>query len=233
MEENNRKGSGVFYAVVGVATLVVAIIGATFAYFSAQAVPTTQAIQGGTNDDLANALSVSVEKVTFTGTTAANNLLVPTNVNGDSTTGVAAAVAAKCEANGYTGCHLFKITASSTQTVASVNLKLDTMTTTATVKSDWNYVIYKASADAATDAQGTVNAIVNHGTMNLAAPVDMHAGAAMTANTNYYYYILVYLADDTAEQNKGDANDATGTYAGTISMSALGGKVTATFESQG
>ena len=33
--EENRKGTGVFYAVVGVATLVVAIIGATFAYFSA------------------------------------------------------------------------------------------------------------------------------------------------------------------------------------------------------
>ena len=35
MDENNRKGPGIFYAVVGVATLVVAIIGATFAYFSA------------------------------------------------------------------------------------------------------------------------------------------------------------------------------------------------------
>ena len=33
--EENRKGPGVFYAVVGVATLVVAIIGATFASFSA------------------------------------------------------------------------------------------------------------------------------------------------------------------------------------------------------
>ena len=37
MDENNRKGPGIFYAVVGVATLVVAIIGATFAYFSATA----------------------------------------------------------------------------------------------------------------------------------------------------------------------------------------------------
>ena len=37
MEENNRKGPGVFYAVMGVATLVVAIIGATFAFFSASA----------------------------------------------------------------------------------------------------------------------------------------------------------------------------------------------------
>ena len=33
----NRKGSGVFLGVIGVATLVVAIIGATFAYFSATA----------------------------------------------------------------------------------------------------------------------------------------------------------------------------------------------------
>ena len=33
--DENRKGPGIFYAVVGVATLVVAIIGATFAFFSA------------------------------------------------------------------------------------------------------------------------------------------------------------------------------------------------------
>lgn len=35
MGEENRKGPGIFYAVIGVATLVVAIIGATFAYFTA------------------------------------------------------------------------------------------------------------------------------------------------------------------------------------------------------
>ena len=33
--ENNNNGRGIFYGVIGVATLVVAIIGATFAYFSA------------------------------------------------------------------------------------------------------------------------------------------------------------------------------------------------------
>ena len=33
----NRNGQGIFYGVIGVATLVVAIIGATFAYFNAQA----------------------------------------------------------------------------------------------------------------------------------------------------------------------------------------------------
>lgn len=35
--EDNRRGNGIFLGIVGVATLIVAIIGASFAYFSAQA----------------------------------------------------------------------------------------------------------------------------------------------------------------------------------------------------
>ena len=37
MENRNENGRGIFYGVIGVATLVVAMIGATFAYFSAEA----------------------------------------------------------------------------------------------------------------------------------------------------------------------------------------------------
>lgn len=37
MENNNNNGRGIFYGVIGVATLVVTMIGATFAYFSATA----------------------------------------------------------------------------------------------------------------------------------------------------------------------------------------------------
>lgn len=44
MEE--KKGQGTLYLVIGIATLVVAIIGATFAYFSAQATSADK-IQGG------------------------------------------------------------------------------------------------------------------------------------------------------------------------------------------
>ena len=62
MEENNRKGPGVFYAVMGVATLVVAIIGATFAYFSAAATAEGDEIIGQTNNDLASALSLNVQR---------------------------------------------------------------------------------------------------------------------------------------------------------------------------
>lgn len=42
--ENNRRGSGIFLGVVAVATLVVAIIGATFAYFSITAQSNSDAV---------------------------------------------------------------------------------------------------------------------------------------------------------------------------------------------
>lgn len=42
--ENNRKGNGIFLGIVSVATLVVAIIGATFAYFSATTESNTDAV---------------------------------------------------------------------------------------------------------------------------------------------------------------------------------------------
>ena len=43
--ENNNKGNGIFLGVIGVATLVVAIIGATFAFFSANAASANNAIE--------------------------------------------------------------------------------------------------------------------------------------------------------------------------------------------
>ena len=42
--ENERKGNGIFLGIVGVATLIVAIIGASFAYFSAQAASAENAV---------------------------------------------------------------------------------------------------------------------------------------------------------------------------------------------
>ena len=59
-EQKNHNGRGIFYGVIGVATLVVAIIGATFAYFTATA--------SGGNEITGNMASISfgvqVQKVT-------------------------------------------------------------------------------------------------------------------------------------------------------------------------
>ena len=43
-ERDERKGNGIFLGIVGVATLIVAIIGASFAYFSAQAASDESAV---------------------------------------------------------------------------------------------------------------------------------------------------------------------------------------------
>lgn len=60
MKEQKNNGKGIFYGVIGVATLVVAIIGATFAYFTAT-VSTTENITG----NMATvSLSLGVEKMT-------------------------------------------------------------------------------------------------------------------------------------------------------------------------
>ena len=77
--DENKKGS-TLYVVLGVATLVVAIIGATFAYFSASANSTGDAITGQTDNDLASALSLTVEKVAFENADATSANLVPTNL---------------------------------------------------------------------------------------------------------------------------------------------------------
>lgn len=52
MENNNNNGRGIFYGVIGVATLVVTMIGATFAYFSASV---------GTGNEAINTASTTID----------------------------------------------------------------------------------------------------------------------------------------------------------------------------
>ena len=252
MEENNRKGPGIFYAVVGVATLVVAIIGATFAYFSAAATSTGDTITGGTNDDLASALSITVNKITWTDNGGAvSNDLVPADFGTTAgtprdltTQEVQGALNAKCVNAGYTGCHLWKIQANTTQTVANASVLLS-LSTDATVKTNWRYAIFTATGGkvgeetdptltvtgfptvaAGGAAQGSLTTALNG--LDIHNNAQMTAGVAATAPSNTYY-LLVYLANTNASQNETGSTSETGTYNGTVTMNAAGGQVSATF----
>ena len=113
MENNN--GKGIFYGVIGVATLVVAIIGATFAYFSATA----------TNDDVIQGeaatvgLNLAVTKVS----TDASGGLIPMN-DADVAKGLAGDTATgnkKCvDKNGNTVCQVYKIVVTNTGSSTAV-----------------------------------------------------------------------------------------------------------------
>lgn len=250
MEENNRKGPGVFYAVVGVATLVVAIIGATFAYFSAQATTTGDRIEGQTNEIKGSNLTLAVTKINFDpqNELAATNNLVPAVITDDSISGVNAALEAKCINQGYTGCHVYRLAITSDQTISEANLLLDISVTRNS--GNWKYLVVSGDETAAVDHDATeitTPATVIKTTGITAADytddVDLHSRtvsgnktvAGLTANQTQYYYLVVYLKNIDAAQN--DASDPIGegntyeygTYTGQVVLQAMGGQVKATF----
>lgn len=242
MREENKKGSNTLYAAIGVATLIVAIIGATFAYFSASATSTGDAITGQTDNDLASALSLTVEKVAFENANATSANLVPTNLEA-TLNGVNSAVTSKCVSNGYTGCHLYKITALSTKDLANASVRLTALNVDAKDTASWKYIIYKndGSSNSATElVAGGASDFATFNTTYVGPDkngFDMNANGAISANTPAYYYLMIYLANKADNvQNPSDKENehsGTGTYNGTVSMDVLGGKVVATFSNTG
>lgn len=250
MEENNRKGPGIFYAVVGVATLVVAIIGATFAYFSASVSANgNENVRGETLDVTDAVLSASVEKVTFAGAVSPSNNLVPAFFGKEGDTLNVATPAAltkahvetllsnKCEnaTDKYTGCHVYRITATSSQTVADADVLLS-LTTTGADNSQWGYVVFTADGDVAAASATNVTlvgtpAAIGDGVNGL----DIHGKGLTVADeeddVTVTYYLLVYVNDTDNVQNDKDttATNVTGNYSGSITFQAAGGQVRATF----
>lgn len=241
----NKNGQGIFLGVVGVATLIVAIIGATFAFFSAQATTEAGDITGQTLGGEGGVLSLSVEKVWTEPDTASSLDLVPTDLSESSAANITTALTAKCEADNYTACHVYRIIASSDSAIASADLKLTTLTVSSTVKTDWKYALFTATEGKTNDAyDGTFSNVAlvsgGNGQFELSSS-DPSDDITMTitdiaADTDYVRYLMVFLKDDDTgaqdapSQNAGDTNDATGTYNGTITLETTGGnKIAATF----
>lgn len=243
----NKNGQGIFYGVIGVATLVVAIIGATFAYFSASASTEAGQIEGRTLGGSGGVLGLAVQKVTFSGATASSNDLVPTNIS-DQTT-IQNAINANCESTAsgestgtkYTGCHLYTIDVSAQSEVSGAELALTELTVTgpsAANKAKWHYAIFDA-----TESSGTYTLGQNALLASTPAAFEVTTGNEVTIFTNqtlasggtaysHTYYLLVYVENVETAQNAGDTNDVTGSYQGTISFTTSeGATVKATFAS--
>lgn len=108
-EQKNYNGRGIFYGVIGVATLVVAIIGATFAYFTASA-SNENAITG-------NMATINLGLTVTKQTTAGDDTgLIPMSNNM-----VEAAVSANTvcvDDNGNAVCQVYKVTLSNASSAA-------------------------------------------------------------------------------------------------------------------
>lgn len=200
MEENNRKGTGVFYAVVGVATLVVAIIGATFAYFSASA--TSEKEVTGTTASGAN-LSLVVTRVSDEAT--AKNM-VPMN-DTDLQKGVTGEGEKSCvDKNGNTVCQVYKVNITNGSNIA-VNVK-GTMTLSGGGATNMRWQVLTNAT--------TINASAE--TINAGSEGVIVANQALTAGSNQDFYIVVWLHETGEDQTDPDAGK---TFEGTIKFNGV------------
>ena len=209
MENNN--GKGIFYGVIGVATLVVAIIGATFAYFSASA----------SNDNVikGNAATVGLNLAVTKVSTDATGGLIPMNdadvskgLEGDAATGDKMCV----DKNGNTVCQVYEITVSNTGTsTAVVNGTLNITGGTFT-NLKWQ-LLDGVSSDGLT-TNDTYNPI-SETTLATGESLAPTSGAAT-------YFIMIWISNLGSDQSAAD----TGTFTGTVTFnSADGAGISATF----
>ena len=210
MNENNN-GRGLFYGVIGVATLIVAIIGATFAYFSVSA-------NIANNSDIAGS-TVELSETTITGTltreTASTVSMVPLKT-ADLQKGITGEGGQQCiDANGAKVCDIYTLTINNTSN-APVSLA-GKLTITATDMADlrWSLLESTTSATGATAKEVSDTVIVANELL-----------AAKTGTKTYYFVIWF---NETEENQNTQAGKS---YTGTVSFTAAnGGKITAQFSS--
>lgn len=210
LDKNERKGQGTFYMIIAMLTLVVAIVGATFAYFSLQA-SDENTIKGNAAQA---GLSLEVRKVSVD----ASGDLVPLDetllekaIAGDSATGSQMCV----DKNGNTVCQVYEVKVTNEGSAATAvngsltlsaetitNLKWQIMTDQSTPVTDKGQ--FKTTDDTELAKNDTVEA--NPGTKT--------------------YYIMIWIDEIESPQNDSD----TGAFTGVVSFtSADGSGVTGTF----
>lgn len=211
MEENNRKGSGVFYAVVGVATLVVAIIGATFAYFSATAT-NNDTIIGSTATGNNIALAVTPIAPVKEAKTRTENMIPM--LEADLQTGLTGTDGKSCiDSNGNTVCQVYKVTVTNNGATA-VTLDATLNLTTAKGSGEGTGANMKWQLIESATTEGTVGTMKSQGTAELFAD-----NLSLKASGTKDYFIVVWLLETEGPQ---DSSDAGISYTGTVTVNAVG-----------
>lgn len=217
MENNN--GRGIFYGVIGVATLVVAIIGATFAFFAAST-------QGNNGAVATNSANVSGKlNITEDGRYVAPDLIPAspaTVVAAFGQTGDASANTGKCrgasaanhEAN-YGMCSYYTFTISNTADVATrVFLSLKTDTNTFAKTNDVQYLKYCVY-------EGTTTTTVTQACKSVPDAQEQFTSVDLPATSGTKQYtVVLYLENVDVDQT----TDASGkAYTGTVLASTSDG----------
>ncbi len=210
LNKNERKGQGTFYMIIAMLTLIVAIVGATFAYFSLQA--------SDENTVKGNAakvgLSLEVRKVSVD----ASGDLIPLDetllekaIAGDSATENQMCV----DKNGNTVCQVYELKVTNEGTAATaVNGSL-ALTAETITNLKWQIM---------TDQNTPV---MDSGQFKTTDDTEIAKNDTIEANPgSKTYYVMIWIDETENDQNDSD----TGAFTGVVSFtSADGSGVTGTF----
>ena len=213
--ENNRRGNEIFLGVIGVATLVVAIIGATFAYFSASANSAENAITAGST-------TISLEYDDSVAKLIKNNL-IPSSEEIATYAGIAQTQTGdgknkRCtDDNGNEVCSIYQFTVSNPNGVTvqqDISYELFVAVNEFT---NLSYKIYDGALADLTMANETSNVKVAKNIFPQADavsgnPINLGALNVSLSSVNNYTqtYTMIFWLDDTGE-NQSDSNVTAGT----------------------
>ena len=247
--ENKRRGSEIFLGVIGVATLVVAIIGATFAFFSASTNSAENAVTAGST-------TLGLSYSDTTGTNLKSSLIPASDriatyaaldQDGSNNTN------AQCVddlGNDVCGVYQFTVTNPSTTTTQDITFTLDVALNTF---ANLHYKIYSgvaadltAGAVSGTPAESTVVASgtfpgvasgATHQTVTLSA-LNTRLGIASPDNA-VTYTMIIWIHETKYDTNPANGGDQTTTDSGKsfaaqmLVSSGSGGGVTGVISAAG
>ena len=215
MNENVSKGS-IIYAVVGVCTLIIAIIGATYAYYQAS-VSNTNAVTGEAGG---GAPTLTVEKLS----TSATGNLIPIDMTTDMLTKAAkgwtgtavgtswnASYACK-DKNGNSVCQIYSVVLTNNSSNAqNFNIGVTSLSGSKTPNVDVVLMASNISVTSASSIKGSATGIASN--------------VSVAGNSNSStYYIMVFI------KNLDSAQTDNGAFSGVVTAtSATGAQVKATF----
>lgn len=243
----NKKGSGVFLGVVSVATLIVAIIGATFAFFSTQTGSANDAINT-TAYEFATSVK-SVERIYPTDADKFNEGIIPLNAAasvGDTTYLMRAlSENKKCvDEKGYVVCALYKVTLTNSSTLAAeMNLTVKTITNTAATGSgrtpfkDLTFQALSSTDGTAFALNGQAATLLETADQSVTIKADesndltITAAAATDASTptETVHYFVIYLNEADAEADQSSQMGAKFTGQLEYTTTTGGNRLTGTF----
>ena len=228
----NKRGSGIFLGVIGVATLIVAIIGASFAYFSAQ-VSSGEGAVNVSAYDTAGLTVTSVEPVApLDSEMAALVGIVPLAAEKRNTEG-------KCiDSKGKLVCRLYKATINNT-TANEVTFNIEVGTTTNEAGTGEGKEAFKdlkfqslSGTEVALTLDGSPAIIGAAGTSVLA----QNAKFTAAPNVESVHYFVIYLdeayTDEEVPKPKDQSSQMGAKFSGKVIYSTgdNGTKLTGTFE---